>query len=412
MLYFYKDCERTTYNWYDLNGTLQQSYPPVILSTNVSSTSEQVKNSINAGKFVKNIFRINPYEVARSAYKGGSGSVTTEYPAYGGKLETAYGGALNCELSPYTIFTDVIAYDSLSSQRDYTLQKAYAKVGQSALGLGVELGELKETFHTIVNPLASLRSYLVRGKLQKTLRSIFLWREQPGRLLLDTGKTVAETWAEIRYGLRPLLMSVQSVMEEIDRKVKEVGTIRREAGVFQTSRNSGSNADLLGYDLSWKRKLHLETSATVRSCVYYRESFPRGRFQNLGLAPEYIPEIAWELTRLSFVLDWILSVGNWLGSYRVKSGIEILGNTVSTKLDTKGKATVAASPRYPGQIYTADIDDSTYYHQSYKRLKNVEKPWIPIFTGVTRLDILKLADLASFTFKPAMDAIRKIIRGR
>jgi hypothetical protein len=412
----------STFTRYKPNGSVYNTFSWTFYSKG-KTFSEETKESVDTGKFIPGIFRVNPYSVSRCALTSTDQPETVEF-ALGD------GGAT----SPYTekhvltgpLAADVLLIDELIDQADitkldfgnapeYTLQKAYAKVGQSDLSLGVELGELKETVEMIKSPLKSLRDFFIadRGRnmdiLRRLLRKDPQFRRDDKRLGLAAGSTAANTWLEFRYGFRPLVSSITEIAQYMEKKRDKLfqpNRIRtakatREWKVTSTDRKPGQSM-IVG---SLAHRIQQDDDFRVISNVYYKMHLEQSLSGELGLSPAYFPEVMWDLTKLSFVVGWLFSIGPWLGSFRVKPAISILGSTTSRKL----VRSIKIQPEY--QISTSGlwtpIGNGELSLDAYNRSVNDELPATPLFLGTQRLDILKSIDLSTLLVQPLLRALKK-----
>jgi hypothetical protein len=299
-----------------------------------------------------------------------------------------------------------------------------AKVGGSELELQVEFGELRETIGMLRDPVRSLRDFFLKKNAKnltasnslliskKTVRDARKRSRQAG---LDAAKAASDTWLEMRYGLRPLIGSIQSVADylkkEVDRKFDPTVIRRKSFKVEQTISRRDSQVYIYDFYKFFRWTAYQETIMRSRAVVYYRLSAEPTVSEELGLTLRFLPETAWELTRLSFVADWIFSIGPWLGSLRFKPGIIILGNTVSTTHHAEGTRTVSVRPF--GEAINAPValegSVGTYEFSAskYRRRVNVEVPLTPLFRGSQGLNWLKAIDLAALTLQPLLKGIRR-----
>lgn len=382
-----------------------------------TSLTSRVKSSVDTGSFTPGIFRINPYSISRSSFQGGSGSLTSKvrYPSM--LRETTSSGPIGAFLTPKSVFLSALTAVDYTSKEYLTLQRAMAKVGGSDFDGGVEIGELRETLAMLRRPFSSLRDFLFsKGKRNVPAHTLLAlcerYKRNPTRFLSESGKSVADTWLEIRYGLRPLLNSIQSVMELVEKRANKLnGTnIRSKSATWEDQLTNIVNlpATYWRAECYIKRSLDVEAHVRIRAKVYYTEVLPRSKAVRYGLAPQFIPEIMWELTRLSFVLDWIFSIGPWLGSYRVKPGIKILGNTVSVKISNIGRAEYQLQILYPGiQELDGGISNSFYEASSYNRRVNLDLPTTPLFLQADKLGFFNLVDSLALILQPVFTRLSR-----
>jgi hypothetical protein len=384
---------------------------PVHWFTGVESDIKQTRESVDAGSFEPGTFRINPYTHTSSTYLGGWGKSEVIIPRSAGRYqkkvaEGCIGSIAHKPEDFYPVFDT-----SFTKDCDLALQKAMAKVNAGVFQGGAELGELKETLSMLRKPFSGLERFLYKdnGRKQRLLQAVLRNYKRPGKFLVEFGKTVSDCWLEIRYGWRPLIYSIVQLMEECEKKRSKcenppIKRARSNRPLTDSSYLSSNKS--MGFRYFIDRDIRL--TGTVRAIVYYRELLPRTAGQRFGYAYEFTPEVIFELTRLSFVLGWLFSVGPWLGSFRVKPGIDILGNTVSRRWNVDGVGKVKSnSDQYAHTYYGTDV---TYSSESYVREVNRNQPNTPIFLGSGNLDLYKIVDSLTLAYEPINKACKFIRR--
>lgn len=395
--------QNTTLRKLDVKSTYVYGAPwsgPYTIEKNYSqSLSEtQSKVSFDTGKFQPGIYRVNPYAVSRQVYRLNNLNVTQTWTASGWTYTHSDQGFLG--LKAAATIPSLTLPNSTSSLKERALQKALAKLGKSDVGLGENLGELRETIEMLRSPFKGLRDFLFNrnyhnlGLLQK-IEHYSNSGEWVGPRKLGTkglclleGRKAAEvamsSWLELRYGLMPLVYTIEDIMELVKEKVVALDPqrIRSARAREKLTETSKSTVPRYGYyKFLYDTTLQVEDTYTAYASVQYRQKEPFGDLSKLGLSPRFLPELVWELTRLSFVVDWWFSIGDFLGSLRIIPEIEILGNTVGVKVDRrvsiKGESvitTVNAST-----IVRHSLPElGTYESSSYTRTVNEHHPYTPL----------------------------------
>jgi hypothetical protein len=304
-----------------------------------------------------------------------------------------------------------------SSYEQLALQKAKGKVGNADLELGETLGEYRETIQMLRQPLSGLKKFLLDDK-SRNLRLLLALarRDKSGvnRLLGRTGKAsadaMASTWLELRYGLRPLVMLVQDVIDEVEKKRLEFdGTKIRSAKSkmsFTEFNRYDSTEDIGPYVAYVQARTLVEDEIVVTASIQYRQSEEGSLTDRLGLTPRFLPETAWNLTRLSFVVDWLFSIGPWLASLRVNPNVEILGNTVGVKVFRR--ITCTPIQWYKGTVTWQPAKGACkFYRTSYRRKTNVDVSYLPHFTFGRVIDLYKVIDSIGLIWQLALSNRRK-----
>lgn len=187
--------------------------------------------------------------------------------------------------------------------------KALSSLTQDTMQFNAAAWELRSTLRGVrdfaskgVNGLRSLGKALAQRTDDKTARSLYRdppikWREVPSDYL---------GWL---YGIRPIAGDIENGLLELSgmaRKGMAYGFELRRSARLRTPMTTSAttlglrvDVDLGGYRTSFAR-------------LGYRYYFPQWWVENTP--PVVTPfSTAWELTRLSFVLDWVLPIGSWIG---------------------------------------------------------------------------------------------------
>lgn len=203
----------------------------------------------------------------------------------------------------------------------YFVQKAAAGIyssGWDAATFLAEIGQLRRMLTGVGRKLDDLS----RG-------------QSPGKLL--------DLWLEGRYGWRTLLYDIQDLAEVLSRANERRSRYREtkgftDSGFYSDSVNTGTNPTInISNSISW--------TINMRGTVVADIDVPDFQFNPITTA--------WEVTRLSFVVDWLLNVGQALEaasfllmakSHKACGGVKIdfvlEGNT---SLVTKGTLTSCTS---------------------------------------------------------------------
>lgn len=371
------------------------------------------KISVDAGSFTPGVYRVNPYDVW-------SEELEVEYVAnyrftwfhlvplvfehQGYTAAAVLNGSISEGLPP-------VSADLMQQ----ALQKAHAKILQSDLSLGEDLGELRQTLQMLKDPFKSLLEFLHRDNMRnlkriKDLLEFLKTGAFGGKSGKGAARAAADTWLELRYGFRPLVMLVGDLVEQASKQANslfdpnKIRSVRSkiEMEPFIEAKGTGmpvyisggsSTTDFPGW-YSHKTTVTLVGYAQVQ----YRQENEMSVLQELGLTPSFWPEIAWELTSLSFVWDWFISVGPWLGSLRVKPGITILGNTTAVKMVRRSRVDLERFQVDPG-TYSPWFGSGTRTLRRYKRVVGTELPLTPKLRLNAALDVNKLIDSLSLIFQ-------------
>jgi hypothetical protein len=330
------------------------------------------KDSVDTGFFEPNDYRVNPYSVGSYRSVKDMLSLTYENSALG--TATDY---VSVQGNPFGYYS-VYFIDSYGTWNDpyhakLALQRAYGNVNAALLGLGTELGELSETLTMLRHPFKSLRDFLNYKNWPSEKWHLFNFLAT-GNYKGRSGKraiaAATSTWMEIRYGLRPLLYTIEEVMTLVREGIKPVedkiyNARSSSSGVVDRKTRSSITAVAHTYT-SIRADFNCEVQFRANASVQYRYKDLPSVLEKYGLSAQHFPEIAWELTRLSFVVDWFYGIGPWISALRRSPSVEYLGNTLGKKVTMK---VTISNPSYkyyydptwyPIESSACDIRKDTY----------------------------------------------------
>lgn len=391
------------------------------ITSDVTTTKD--KQSADSGEFVPNVYQVNPYLIFDATVDIPRLTWIREYricaPYVGcNDWKSVYSGHLGYGLlTPQKLAAKPQTVPFFSNIDSRALLKAQAKIEKAVIDAGVELGEVAETIRMLRRPFSSVRDFLFQndhkrmGLLNKLIRysKTGKWSGQSG---VSAADTAASTWLEIRYGLLPLFKTIQQIIELAHTGMKPfvMGQIRSTRARLKDEYHTSymDNYAFLYANLTALMEVYHETSCNAS--VQYKVVGVPATKEQLGLAPQFVPEIAWELTKLSFVMDWWFDVGTWLQAMRIKPHVKILGNTVGYRADTLvsaygvGFSEPGISGAPSGTMPNTPL--GTYKKKYYKRDVNVEWPSLPQFTEVNPLDLFRALDSVSLIWQSITSEIR------
>jgi len=199
--------------------------------------------------------------------------------------------------------------------------KNLLKLRDQKINVAVNMAELSKTAEGVaVFATKLLKSYRAfrRGDFKRSLTEMGLSTRR-------RGKDAASTWLELQYGILPLMGDIAGGYDELTRKTRQHGQrirvmSRMELNTVVTEEGIEFSDDnfLAGVTLDYTQKGQLIYWYEVDNPVLLAAS-------SVGLTNP--AEIIWELTPWSFVLDWALPVGDYLGALTASQGFKFLGGT-------------------------------------------------------------------------------------
>lgn len=267
--------------------------------------------------------------------------------------------------------------------------KALSKLKDAEFDAGTALGELKETLNLLRNPFSALTNEML--KIYKHGRKV-----NKTASLLDA---LSGGWLTYRYGIIPLMLDIQNIIQLCEKKLRQIEGMQRESGGLKHSSNFVTKID---NDLKIGDITRINSTTvfefervykTTHHCYFLRsfESQDLATMRMLGMHPSQFTSILWELTRLSFVVDWFIAVGDWLRAFSPDPTVSFLGHCVSQKIETTIKATMTrVSSPYGLDTTKAVVLPSYWAHSSILERRVVTAgvvfpPFNPNFFTVKRL---------------------------
>jgi hypothetical protein len=202
--------------------------------------------------------------------------------------------------------------DSMSNR---ALIKALLKLQNQKINLGIALGESQRTADLLGSTATRLANAAIAFKRGR-------WAKAADTLGLSFRKA-PRSWLEYQYGWKPLVSDIYGAMNSL--AVKNQNPLSRIVtckGVVAD--RSGSYEDLILHeDLPYARKGDALRGAFVRLDFEPVDDL-LAAFSQLGTTNPFV--VAWELTPWSFVVDWMLPIGEYFNvlhatlGYKFKSG--------------------------------------------------------------------------------------------
>lgn len=257
-------------------------------------------------------------------------------------------------LSPTNIRTSphiaINGYNNPPVIPDVMVRKAHnlaiQKVQDSQLDAAMALAELRQTASLVLNTVTTALKVALairRGN----------WKRAYG--LVTDGKSLpkgaANAYAATQWGWKPLISDVQAAITLMDRGLSRPDLVKIKAPVID--KVTTSSAGRPSTENEWT--LGCEVGVT------YRVRNPNLVIANsLGfLNPVYL---LWQLIPLSFVIDWFISIGDWLRGLGGTIGLDFV-----TGYETRFAKLTNGLTTYDENRYTGSMPSSSTVAKSFQR---------------------------------------------
>lgn len=296
-------------------------------SVTLAKGSTRVMFYNNTGPFHPGGFSVNPVDQRKETLSCSS-SQFTGYRMVSGRrlLSKIVKGDVGSYLGYAGNFglTNPVPADDVLSTHLY--EQALVESTQASSEVGVMIGEIEETAQMLINPINAL------AKILNGLRNFGVHKRRSRK---HFATYLTDFWLVNRFGILPSLADIMSLCDSIRHKaVREWSPIMKKGKARRTvSRtDQGAFGNLYGYPVLTRNKI--TTTLVHRACVYYQRNYMEEGWQKYGVSLFQWPGVAWELIPLSFMVDRVIGIGNWLERIRPKYGHVHLGATISRKLVT------------------------------------------------------------------------------
>lgn len=237
------------------------------------------------------------------------------------------------------------------------LTKARLKLKDETINLAVAYGERAQTARMIQTNLGrvakgfkALRKWDFRG-VQRALKGV-------GSRPPSWRKNVRNSWLELQYGWKPLLSDIHGAVEALDKADRGDAMVTIKASAKSKRKAFYTSPP----DYSCLTMMVITGNVEYGSYVRIDACPSNGALATAASLGFTNPaSVAWELTRLSFVVDWAYPLGDWISQFDATAGWEIKGYSRSnfTKIRLRGKG---KSQKRSGNTEIADF--SAVHHET------------------------------------------------
>lgn len=236
------------------------------------------------------------------------------------------------------------------------------KAGKRQVNFGEALGESKTTLLMLAKSASSLANAFLmfrKGRWKAGMRYLGL-RGKP------KGKTAAEKWLSVQYGWLPLMSDIYDTSKLLKNGFAKSGQL------ISVVRNISEDAHIAPPYGKFTGG-HFRASAKYTAKMWYRLSDSwLNQANQMGLVNPL--EVAWALVPFSFVVDWLLPVGNYLEALTSRCGITFVDGYYGVRIEANHvkdtlKGVIGA--------YTIEKSSCRVDHQafSYKRSRMTSLPF-------------------------------------
>lgn len=230
----------------------------------------------------------------------------------------------------------IIPDPGVDNARSKSITTALNNLTQHYAGIGADLAQYRQTCDDFAGTAVRALSLL---KAIRDRRFGDAWRQLYGKREGQSwNKTLADLWLQYSYGWKPLASDLYEL------HAAAVADLKKPVVIKATGHGLSSNSVRFNWNNTYWHEGVTETSFKTRLYAGVSNPYIAG-LSNAGLINPL--SIAWEVVPFSFVLDWIIPIGNTLQAITAGVGLNFIGGYTSNH--TKDHLT----------MYRSDIRSST-----------------------------------------------------
>lgn len=303
-----------------------------------------------------------------------------------------------------------LSYGASQSDRldDLATMKAFAKVQEPDVNLLENFAEAGKTLEMIVNPMRGLLRLVKDWRKEASMP--FSSRLMPTRKAAhNIPKRMSDLWLQYRYGIMPLILSVQGLQKSYLRHFKEKTPWERKSGSYSdTTEQVLSAYTKVASGKFWWQDL-VQSTTQVRRCYFYLSKDGLSKdLWSVGAHPYQYISLAWELVPASFMVDWSIGLGDWLKTITPAPHIVLLNSFISFRETTTTQRSCVSNENY----YSACVADKVTtsmafaeYTKYYRRPGLPSNPSTPVL-DFNPLNIIRTVDTLSILGQQLLTKLR------
>jgi len=201
-----------------------------------------------------------------------------------------------------------IPEEDISSVNSLAATSCWSNSAQHSASLLQDLAELRQLLMMLRDPLQ--KGHKLFDKIKSASNRGF-GRKSAVRGLADGVDYASSMWLQWRFGVRPLISSVNGVLKALS-EFKSRTARQTSRGQASTSAESSSTVNNVFVGSSYYVDYTMQTSDTYRCECGVNIDEVITLSQHLGFDTSSLLALPWELVPYSFVADWFANVGNFL----------------------------------------------------------------------------------------------------
>jgi len=224
--------------------------------------------------------------------------------------------------STFPISHSSLRMRSLAQIEAQAVRECLNRVQSGKVNLAQAFAERRQTANLVAGTarrIAAGVNALRKGNVAGALRAL----GSPSNRNKLSSRDIADQWLEIQYGWKPLLSDVYASVDRLRKKDEDISryimTAKRTVTEKSSRTDTTVNADNVRVSTS-----HYERSYFVRLDYRVKHEVVAS-MSSMGVLDPLT--LAWEVLPWSFVVDWFLPIGSYLGAVSATQGLAFLGGS-------------------------------------------------------------------------------------
>lgn len=314
---------------------------------------------------------------------------------------------------------DIIPPGSTDTESDL---KALVKLRDNQVEIGMMLADLTGSLETLFGKAVLLQHSLLslkRGSLKGTFRNLKkmgfggTYSSFKSKMSMKNGRwsrNLSQRWLEAQFAFIPTIKDIYVLAEVHKVGFERVAPQIYISGKGKSRRKIDDNSEKKVSDFETISYNETGTYTGITKLFAVLNDYALRTLGNVGLENPFV--IAWDLLPFSFVIDWILPIGNFIKAWSSRIGLSFKNGYRSYKLDTRFNATYRYKRSTTGPNWSS-FDTSTTCSGIVNGYKRVILDRLPIPNLYFKVKDLGGFHLATFTalMRQLLPASRQTLNG-
>lgn len=180
--------------------------------------------------------------------------------------------------------------------------------------------------------------------------------------MISKAQALGNAWLLYRYGYKPLVSDIEAILKALKKTQGLILETTRGASSVTFATGTSATQSYAG-TFSFTGLLTRTQTVNVRAMSL--NHYEAGLADLLGLGAKNLLTVPWELIPYSFVVDWFVNVGDFLGSIMPTFGVSSVGSCLVTDVKTSDRWMMTGFTHLKAATQTINTPPSGSCNMSY-----------------------------------------------